>query len=721
MGIILLSTAIGKYIFMLKSPAEKIVDSFLYDLIHRSDYRYMPYLTVEMRKSSFPSIVRENKLIEDYKILKDERISEGRTRVWVSLKTRGGTVQVPFLVKQLAERIQIEALPKIAHLPGTLPLSKESAEGGRLDVYTLDVSGTRLTCFRFPSAPALPLQTPVSVLLLEDYIIDFSPLAPYKLSKILSISEKSIEDIQKGKLPVSPEMAVYTKDLKGLSYMGQLYLPIGSRDVTLYCSDDGIGRIAVWTPSALPRDSIRVVLHRIGYTGLTHDEIKISSDSAFTVRSVIDSMEYSFEQGHVITFKASGQGIVLYKNGREIATSRNRWFIHSADGSPLRVLNIDRSHTKEGLGTPYRGSLEVALMNHELVLVNELPLEEYLYSVVPSEMPLKFGLEALKVQAIAARSYAVRCLSSKGFAEWGAHVDDSTSSQVYNNIAEHPVAIQAVEDTRGLIPVYDNRVIDARFFSTSAGYTAGFHEVWSDENHQFPGTEIPYLVPKPQYPGDAPSLYNEENFRAFIANSNLNGYDRFSPFFRWSIVMSRREIEASINRNLPNLQKAQPQFILTRSSAGNYVQAQVPDDIGELLNLEVLRRGEGGNIMELAVTTTRGVFKIVKELNIRRLLQPVNYLEGGEPVKLYCHDGSVRYDFPLLPSAFVSIDLIRDSNGHIEQIHFTGGGYGHGVGMSQYGTYGLTLLGYSYEEIIEHYYPGTEITNLYANSSLQLY
>jgi Sporulation protein and related proteins len=80
-----------------------------------------------------------------------------------------------------------------------------------------------------------------------------------------------------------------------------------------------------------------------------------------------------------------------------------------------------------------------------------LSLEEYLYTVVPSEMPIKFGLEALKVQAIASRSYAIRCFKSEGYAAFGAHVDDSTASQVYNSIAEQPIAVQAVDETRGLV------------------------------------------------------------------------------------------------------------------------------------------------------------------------------------------------------------------------------------------------------------------------------
>lgn len=115
--------------------------------------------------------------------------------------------------------------------------------------------------------------------------------------------------------------------------------------------------------------------------------------------------------------------------------------------------------------------------------------------------------------------------------------------------------------------------------------------------------------------------------------------------------------------------------------------------------------------MDLEITTTHGTFRIIKEYNIRRILQPVDYLNGS-PVILHCHDGTSRENFPLLPSAFAYIDFERDSEGNIQEVTIRGGGYGHGVGMSQYGSYGLTLMGKTWQDIIKHYYPGSELYNL---------
>ena len=117
--------------------------------------------------------------------------------------------------------------------------------------------------------------------------------------------------------------------------------------------------------------------------------------------------------------------------------------------------------------------------------------------------------------------------------------------------------------------------------------------------------------------------------------------------------------------------------------------------------------------MELEITTTSGVYRIIKELNIRQLLKPVNLIPGEKPIEIYRHDNSIVTDFPILPSSFFYVDIIRDKNGNLSQVIFTGGGYGHGVGMSQYGVYGLSLLGKSYVEIIEHFYPGSRLESLY--------
>ncbi|TCP59237.1 SpoIID/LytB domain protein [Tumebacillus sp. BK434] len=265
---------------------------------------------------------------------------------------------------------------------------------------------------------------------------------------------------------------------------------------------------------------------------------------------------------------------------------------------------------------------------HQLALGKNM--EQYLYQVVPSEMPASFGLEALKAQSVAARTYAMSDYFSNRYAQRGFHVDDSTLSQVYNNSAESTLHTQAVNETAGMIMEQNGTLVDARYYSTSGGYGAAKHEVWSDAGNIFPGSPIAYLSARSftYDPADSSKIYNmntqdEAALNAFYKDLTLNGYDSASYYFRWKVGFSKLELENTINQNLAGRYAADPAFILTKDAAGNFVQKAIPaSGIGQLKNLYVAKRGQGGNMMELVVEGTTGTYKIVKEYNIRFTIRP---------------------------------------------------------------------------------------------------
>lgn len=176
----------------------------------------------------------------------------------------------------------------------------------------------------------------------------------------------------------------------------------------------------------------------------------------------------------------------------------------------LKLCSIRRS-----CGNPsYRGTLEVTKTKQGLIIINELLLEEYLYAVVPSEMPVSYGIEALKVQAVCARCYAYSQLGSHAMEAFHADVDDSTSYQVYNNVAETQDSKKAVDATAGLVPVSaDHHMITAYYYSTSCGYTANLSDAWErkEDGADAANTEAididtaaqqgssSYLIGKPQF------------------------------------------------------------------------------------------------------------------------------------------------------------------------------------------------------------------------------
>lgn len=711
--IIIFLAAAGLYFFLQPSASGKTVERFLESYIHKKDNHYLEYLSPSLMEHPFINFTYNNNYFKSFKILNTEKQDANLSKIWVSLTLEDGTISVPFIVEQIHNKNYIVSLPKTTNIAAAIPL--EIIENDKkASTYKVDVNGTHLYCVSVSSSENIKVGTPASLLLIEDYIVNYKPMIATELDRIMSVSQGYLEDSVKGNIPVSPELAVYEKKGNSLEYLPNYSIPVGIRNIVVFRSEQEgkENRIAIIDRQNLPRDTIRVVLHNDNYEGLIHNEIQLTCEQPFIVKNIIESKEYKFGKNEKISFCQEGAEAVLYHEGKKIYSSPHRWYINPEDNGILIVGNIHRSYVHNNSGTPYRGTLEISSSENGLILVNEVFLEHYLYSVVPSEMPIRFGLESLKVQAIAARSYAIRCLETSGFSALGAHVDDSTASQVYNNIGEHPIAVQAVQETYSIVPFWGDEIVDTRFFSTSCGYTANAHEVWSMED-KFPGEEIPYLSAKPQFSGDAPSLYNEENFRAFIDQWNIDGYDQFSPYFRWTINFTRKQLEAVINKNLSDLQKTQPSFILTEGADGSFIPKEIPEDIGELQNIEVIRRGEGGNIMELEISTTHGIFRIIKELNIRRLLQPINLISGEEAIKIKCHDGTILNDFSILPSAFAYIDISRDTTGQLISVTITGGGYGHGVGLSQYGCYGMSLMGKSYREIIEHYYPGTELRSIY--------
>jgi peptidoglycan hydrolase-like amidase len=318
-------------------------------------------------------------------------------------------------------------------------------------------------------------------------------------------------------------------------------------------------------------------------------------------------------------------------------------------------------------------------------------------------MPAYFGAAAVEVQAIAARTFAVSNILSSHWQSTSAHVVDSVLSQVYNNSGTNTVATAAVMASRGTIILAENKPADIRYFSTSCGYTANCHEVW-------PGKPVDWLVSRPQFPGPPQDIDNEESFRDFIINPPAEAFDEGSAWFRWQFSVPASQLADMIEANLKSIFAANPD-VLQRQDGGKFAAiTEMPaEPLGELYDLVPVRRGAGGILIEIEVQGSLGVWRVSREYYIRLLLRPGG---GQEPVSLLRHDGSRLQDFALLPSAFAFWDKERQGN-KLVQLEFRGGGYGHGVGMSQYGVRELAARGWTAAEIIGHFFPGVELDNIY--------
>lgn len=325
--------------------------------------------------------------------------------------------------------------------------------------------------------------------------------------------------------------------------------------------------------------------------------------------------------------------------------------------------------------------------------INRLDVEDYLSSVITSEMSATSSLELLKAHAVISRSWVLRPIISPSTgtdkpdlsdpdchvvwyerdAHEGFDVCADDHCQRYEGITrrdEHPEAAanvqKAIDATRGQVLMYDGKVCDARFYKSCGGATELFENAWANEHY-------PYLeAVRDEIGTPLPDLTIEENAQAFIRTSPsaycnttdarvlsqvLNNYDQETKdFYRWTVQYTAAELS---------------EIIRERSGI----------DFGEILDLVPIKRGPSARLYEMQIVGSKRTMVIGKELEIRKWLSRSH----------------------LYSSAFV---VDRNKNG---DFILTGAGWGHGVGLCQIGAAVMADKGYTYEQILAHYFPGSEL------------
>lgn len=358
--------------------------------------------------------------------------------------------------------------------------------------------------------------------------------------------------------------------------------------------------------------------------------------------------------------------------GSDIATLRDFVVV-----SPSGLIGI-RDLKRKGQPAIYHGAFEVVQKpDHAgFYVVNLVEIQEYLKGVVPNEMPVRFGLEALKAQTVAARNYVLtpRTQAYKEF-----NVVDSVSSQVYFGAnTESDLATRAVMETDGIVALYDNDLILTLYSSTAGGYTESYAYAFSDPTTKaFPSISKPYLVAVPDKEDFSP-LDDEEKAKEFY-KSKVPSYDIDSPYYRWQKTWAVGELENVLKKTL--IAQSKTGFVSPIFKEG--------DDLGRIKDIKVMKRGASGKVIELDLMTTKGCYRISKELVIRRTFQK---------------------DGISLPSANIVFEKALDSYGNVVDITVYGGGFGHGVGMSQFGAgFMATKMNQPYYNILRHYYTGISL------------
>ncbi len=335
---------------------------------------------------------------------------------------------------------------------------------------------------------------------------------------------------------------------------------------------------------------------------------------------------------------------VLIKNGSSIFYE-NLYIMKQSDGSFIDVAKemseqgintmeltdeiglVICDSNKAATGEAYEGSFRILKEEEGYVLVNQLPIETYVKYVLPSEMPTSFHEEALKAQAVCARTFAYSHMSNQSYAKYGANLDDSTSFQVYHNTGRYDKTDAAVDTTKGEFITCNGELIACYYFSTSAGTTNDM-SVW--------GTDTPEYI------------------------SMCESKDTESPFYKWTAYLDISTVRES--------------------------------SYGALKSVEVLSSNAAGYATEVKLKYENEELILTKENDIRRTLG--SYLQ-----ETVLNNGKVRTDLAMIPSANIKVIEVSE-----DQIVLEGGGFGHGIGLSQYGANQMANAGSDYKAIIEHYF-----------------
>ena len=512
--------------------------------------------------------------------------------------------------------------------------------------------------------------------------------------KVLSAGKSSIEIQGYGKVALEDNYRIY-KIYDELAMEVTNSILVGYSTTEFVVANGKIAAALITAP--IKAENIRVLIKTDNFSGMLHDKVVLTANKDFTVTA--GKIVKKHKAGEKVTINPTNS---LFKEGRLRIETKG-------ENGKITLLSVLR----QGENPKYRGAIEVAKEEGGLTIVNELSLEEYLYAVVPSEMPTSYNMEALKAQAVCARSYAYNQLMEGALSEYGAHVDDSVNYQVYNNLPENEQSILAVKDTYGKVLKYQGNVINAYYFSTSWGYTASINDVWAGD------TTVPYLVGKAQavydlvnkkavyaasFHPDTVDYSGETAFRSFLEKPDYKTYDSEFPWYRWSTTLTWKELTEIINRNLSSRYTANPSFILTLTGGSlsdkPVFESKEISTIGELKDIKVATREKSGVVSKLYLIGSKATISVQNEYNIRSLL-------ASGTIKIKRGDGSTVSSLSLLPSAYICFNKGEKS------LTIKGGGYGHGIGMSQNGAKAMADSGKTFDIILKHYYTGVDIGFIY--------
>ena len=419
-----------------------------------------------------------------------------------------------------------------------------------------------------------------------------------------------------------------------------------------------------------------------------HAELSHTAGDVHLIDESTGKQIVAIEPGTITRVTRDADGYDVTVAGAFLGTYDGPLFFKPTDAANLfRLEHIQRSYNTQIRVVPsYRGAFRLAhtasTLANRLHVVNVVELEAYVRGVVANESIASFHYEALKAQAIAARGYAIANLN-RFIANFPYGIDDSTQSQVYRGvISEHPRAVVASDETIGLVASYNGRIISTLYSSSMGGHTDDNEWIFNSPNNQWPGTnDLPYL--RGIYDGDAavpPDTTTDSGLAAFWKASPLPTiYDDCgrvgNRFSRWRFVLTQAQLRSKLA--LPAGVTVTDARITTRMpKSGRAAAAEISLSNG-------------------TVVTIRGWDPL------RTFFRPF------VATPALCGTTTIASAFTLNnPSWF---EVTRNADGTFASLTVWGGGWGHNVGMSQYGAQGRARAGQTFMQILKAYYTTADV------------